>query len=84
MGLGRDVWDVGDAAAGGNLNEKHELGQERLDPKRVEKSDCSEHSGLPKQAEMPGPTLPKYNHERPAFPTSRELPHSRHDLGFQR
>jgi hypothetical protein len=24
------VWDVGDAAVRGNLNEKHELGQDRL------------------------------------------------------
>jgi hypothetical protein len=30
MGLGRGVWDVGDAASGGNLIEKHELGQDRL------------------------------------------------------
>ncbi len=30
MGLGRGVWDVGDAAMRGNLNEKHELGQDRL------------------------------------------------------
>src|SRR5580692_7954363 len=50
----------------------------------LEKSDCSERSGLPKQAEIPGPTLPKYNGVRPAFPTSRELPHPWHDLGLQR
>jgi hypothetical protein len=81
--LGRGVWDVGDAAMRGNLNEKHELGQDRLASRGLEKSDCSEHSGLPKQAEMPGPTLPKYNIARPAFPTSRELPHSPHDLGLQ-
>src|SRR5580704_4347509 len=34
---------------------------------------------------MPGPTLPKYNSERPAFPTPRELPHPRisGDLGLR-
>jgi hypothetical protein len=30
MGLGRGVWDGGDAAMGGKLNEKQKLGQDRL------------------------------------------------------
>jgi hypothetical protein len=30
MGLGRGVWDGGDAAMGGKLNEKRKLGQDRL------------------------------------------------------
>jgi hypothetical protein len=84
MGLGRGVWDGGDAAMGGKLNEKQKLGQDRLGRRTLKNPIAPEHSGLPRQAEMPGPTLPKYNCERPAFPTSRELPRPRHDLGLRR
>jgi hypothetical protein len=90
MGLGRAFGTSGTRPWAGNLM-KNTSWDKTVSAGTLEKSDCSERSGLPNQAEMPGPTLPKYNSERPAFPTSRELPHclilaecphERHDLGF--
>jgi hypothetical protein len=68
MGLGRGVWDGGDAAMGGKLNEKRKLGQDRLGRRTLKNPIAPNTPDYPNKPKCPDQRCRNTTAKDPLFP----------------
>jgi hypothetical protein len=68
MGLGRGVWDGGDAAMGGKLNEKRKLGQDRLCRRTLKNPIAPNTPDYPNKPKCPDQRCRNTTAKDPLFP----------------
>jgi hypothetical protein len=68
MGLGRGVWDGGDAAMGGKLNEKRKLGQDRLCRRTLKNPIAPNTPDYPDKPKCPDQRCRNTTAQDPLFP----------------